>query len=412
MPTHDITGSSLEAPSVALILSLGPSRDSVSTQSNNDTFVLGTLSLESIPRLAPLVRALTSCHLRHRPFTLRCAKNTTVPILQISHAECQLEDAAQLPLLEELFQLQELTSYDIAVPTFGPDPLRTVTAGHLETELTVRGELPSIYQFLAALKAENLAKLVIRFRRNLFEAFDLPDQADFGYSLHLSRAAYSKLRRVRLRENEEHGRFLGVSLSRILRPLFDLPHLDDVLVELVESPLSMDDDDISQIAYAWRGLRRLILSCARRLGAPPKLDSLYMLHRLCRELEVLVLPVLDLVELGTSIKESPPQEPMAGSPGHPLRIFAVTCTASTWLPDQQAMKIARCIDSLFPNIDVQNSWRHDGSVEALLIDWYMIWVNILTVKALRKHAPGRAYLDYTAPTPPKEWTSLDGYISP
>ncbi|KAI0357182.1 hypothetical protein OH77DRAFT_140055 [Trametes cingulata] len=410
MPTHGATASSREAPPEALILTLGPSRDSVSITSKDDILTLGTLPLESIPRLAPFVRALVARRLRHRAVTVRYARGATIPILHVSHAKCRLESVAQLPLLQELFKVRELTSYDIELPTFGPDALRTIKAGHLETELTVRGELPSLYQFLAALEARRLNRLVIRFWRNQYDAFDPQDNADFAYSLRLSFSAYINLRAVRLRESEAFKRFSGVSLSSILRPLFGLTCLEDVEVVLVQSPLRVNDEDMLRIAHTWRGLHRLVLSCERHTGGAPTLDSLYMLHHACGDLIELVLPTLDLVNLGTDIEKYPPREPLAGRPCRPLRIFDVMCERSTGLSNERAAKIARCIDYLFPNIDVEESWRHDGSIEAILTDWYLIWVNIVSIKALRRFVPGRAYLDRVVPSEADDGgTSSDGY---
>ncbi|OJT11846.1 hypothetical protein TRAPUB_11607 [Trametes pubescens] len=393
MPAHVVTKpskTSKEAPPVALIRSLGPSNGSVSAPDRDDLLTLGDYPPECIPRLGSFISALTSLRVRHKPITVRYAEETTTPLLHVAHAECQLEGESEQSLLQRLFYVRELTSYDIEVPVFGPKRLRTMRARYLKHELTMRGELPSIVQFLSALEADILTKLVVRFRRSQFEA--CARAPDFGYLLQLVQSAYENLRTLVLLETEEHARFFDVSLTTVLRPLYSLRRLEDVELRLEKSSLHAPDGDIEKLANAWRNLRRLVLACPR-CTAMPTLDSLYTLADMCRCLLQLVLPQLDLSDLGEDIKRRPPKEPMDDAVGHPLRVFGVACNSTTRIADSQATRIARCIDSLFPYIDVTESWVHDNSVETLLSDWYLIWVNIMATKALRKCAPGRAYLD-------------------
>lgn len=393
MPVHVVTKpsrASKEAPPIALIRSLGPSQDSVSTTDRDDLLTMGVFPPECIPRLGSFISALTSWRVRHKPITVQYAKETTSPLLHVTHAECKLEGESQQSLLQQLFYVDKLTSYDIEVPVFGPKCLRTMRARSLQEELTMRGELPSIIQFLSALEALELPKLVVRFRRSQFEASVRVQ--DFAYSLQLPSTAYVNLRTVVLLETEAYARFSDVSLTMVLYPLYSLRRLEDVELRLEKSGLHAPDRDIEKLANAWRNLRRLVLACPRCPAEMPTLDSLYTLADTCRSLLELFFPQLDLVNLGEDIKRWPPQEPMDSAGGHPLRLVDIACNSTTRITDTQAMRIARCIDSLFPHIDINESLVHDGSVEAILSDWYSIRVNIMATKALRKHAPGRVSL--------------------
>nr|KAH9850440.1 hypothetical protein C2E23DRAFT_887338 [Lenzites betulinus] len=360
---------------------------------------MGSYPPECIPRLGSFIQALTALRIHHKPIAVQYASQTRTPLLHVSHAECILESLQQQSLLQRLFQVRELTSYDIEIPILGAKAARKMFARYVKEELTLRGELPSIVQFAMALTAEALCKLVVRFHRSQCDM----DGTDFAYLLQLPESAYANLRTVKFIETEAHVRFTAVPLVYLLRPLHRLHQLEDIEVRLEKSAMRVRDEDIWQLATAWSRLRRLVLSCTRCTGDVPTLDSLYTLADRCRFLQELVLPQLDLQRLGKVIEQRPPVEPLLPPPApywgasrerpHKLRVFGVACDSMTRLSDRQATRIARCIDSLFPDIDLDASWKTDDSVETLLGDWYAIWVNITTAKALRKFAPGRAYLD-------------------
>ncbi|KAI0822082.1 hypothetical protein BC628DRAFT_1422026 [Trametes gibbosa] len=385
-PTHQV-----------LIRSLGPSRDSVSTPDYDNLLTMGSYPPECIPRLGSFIQALTALRIQHKPIAVRYTPQTMAPLLHVSHAECTLESLLQQSLLQRLFHVRELTSYDIEIPVLSAKLVRKMRARYVKEELTLRGELPSIVQFATALDAEALCKLVVRFRRSQSDTYGI----DFAYSLQLPEQGYANMRTLKLVETEEYARFSGIPLAHLLRPFQGLRQLEDVEVQLEKSAMHARDEDIAQLAKAWSRLRRLVLSCTRCTAAVPTLDSLYTLADRCRSLSKLVLPQLDLQNLGKTIERRPPEEPLlapsyCGTPGeqpHALHLFGVACDSMIRISDRQAMRIARCIDSLFPYIDLNASWKVDDSVEALLGDWYLIWVNIAVTKGLRNCAPGRAYLD-------------------
>ncbi|KAI0324180.1 hypothetical protein GY45DRAFT_1349536 [Cubamyces sp. BRFM 1775] len=333
---------------------------------------MGAYPLECIPRLSPFALTLSHFRMRHKPVVVQYAPETRTPLLHVSHAKCRLEHASQQALLQRLFQIPELTSYDIEVPTFRPERLRGMVARNLSVALT------------AAIRT-----LVIHFRRNQYEILCGAGRADFSSSLQLDAAAFKNLHTVKLREDEPHKRYSDIPLAVTLRPLFSLHHLEDVEFEVMQSQLCIRDCDLEEIALAWHDIRRLVISCAQCTSDPPTLDGLYALADGCRRLEELVLPQLDLENLGKKIKRRPPKVPPPGSRGHPLRVFRITCYSRTCIEDAQAVNIAQCVDSLFPNIDIEQSWKHDNSLEAILGDWYLIWVNITAASALRKVAPSR-----------------------
>ncbi|KAI0631759.1 hypothetical protein C8Q77DRAFT_1159506 [Trametes polyzona] len=362
---------------------------------------MGTFPPECIPRLGSFIAALSASRMRHKPIAIHQTPHATKPMLDVVHAQCRLASAAQLTTLQWLFDVPDLTEYDIEVPEFGPERLRAIRADHLKTDLTVRGELPSVFQFLCALEAKALSELHIHFYRSQYASFVLCGEQDFAFSLNLPPSAYGSLVKVVLRENEEHPRWTYISLGMALRPLFTLCTLEDVEVQLEQSFMHAPDRDIVQLSLAWRRLRRLILRCTRlSRDKIPTLDSLFALADNCRRLEMLLLPALDLENLGTHIETRVLREPWQHELAHlhPLRLFGVMCgtRVATGMPDARAVVIARWMDCLFPNIDVEASWEHDGSVEAILADWYSVWLNVVTIKALRRHAPGRAYTDIQA----------------
>ncbi|KAH9896013.1 hypothetical protein C8Q73DRAFT_745162 [Cubamyces lactineus] len=306
---------------------------------------MGAYPLESIPRLAPFALTLSHFRMRHKPVT-------TTPLMHVSHAKCHMKHVSHQIFLQRLFQIQELTSYDIEVPTFRPERLRgiVIVARNLSVALIMRGELPSIIQFVAALEEAAIKSLVIYSRRNQYEILCGAGRVDFSSSIRLEPAAFKNLHTVKLREDEPHKRFSDIPLAITLQPLLSLHYLRDVEFEVVQSRLCVRDYDIEQIASAWPEIRLYLGATHTR--------RLYVLADNCRKLEELVLPQLDLKNLGVTIKRRPP-------------------------------KIAQCVDSLFPNIDIEQSWKHDNSLEAILGDWYLIWVNITAASALRKVAPSR-----------------------
>ncbi|KAI0641692.1 hypothetical protein C8Q79DRAFT_1014116 [Trametes meyenii] len=392
MPNHAGVSPPKEVHPVALILSLGPSRENPYRSDDDELLTLGSLPVESIPRLRPFVHSLAAFGSRHKAVVVHYARGTTTPLLDVSHAECRLESSSQQSILQRLFHVHHLRSYDVDLPTFGLNPLRKMRAGNIDEGLVLRGELPSTLQFLAALEVPALPSLDLRIRRNQYEALCERNNIDPAYALQLSSPAYASLCKVRIEEDEPHDRFSSIRLSRLLRPFFSLRQLEDVELTLTKSALAAPDYDMRHLANAWRNARRLVFSCTRYSADAPTLDTLYVLAERCPRLVELVLPKLDVQALGVFTENRPPEEPPAGLRGHPLRVFLIACDSHTSIPDEQAVRIARCIDSLFPNIDVEKSWVHDGSIEAILSDWYLIWVNITATKALRKYTPGKAYL--------------------
>ena len=389
MSNHATTHPSHDPDVLSLILSLGPSRDTVSDVKEDELLTMGAFPLECIPRLTPFALTLSHFRMRHKPVVVLYAPETRTPLMHVSHAKCRLEHVSQQVFLQRLFQIPELTSYDIEVPTFRPERLRGLVARNLSVALIMRGELPSVIQFVAALEEAAIKSLVIYFRRNQYEILCGAGRVDFSSSIQLEPAAFKNLHTVKLREDEPYKRYSDISLAVTLRPLFSLHQLEDVEFEVVQSRLCVRDRDVEQIALAWRDIRRLVVSCAQCTSEPPTLDGLYMLADNCRKLEELVLPQLDLKNLGKTIKRRRPKVPPPGSRGHPLRVFRITRYSRTRVEDAQAVSIAQCIDSLFPNVDIAQSWKHDNSLEAILGDWYLIWVNITAASALRKVAPSR-----------------------
>ncbi|CDO70047.1 hypothetical protein BN946_scf184650.g5 [Trametes cinnabarina] len=373
----------------ALVLALGPSRDIVSATDDGKLLTLGTYPVECIPRLAPFALSLSHLGMRHKPVVVQYRQGSTTPLLRVSLARCRLESALQLPLLQQLFRLRDITSYDIEIPICSAQPLRKMKATFLTTELILRGELPFVIQFLAALEAESLGRLVVHFSRNQFDSSFGGTNIDCAYTLQLHPHLYAQLRAVRLCENEPFPRYSDIPLACILRPLFSLQRLEDVELVLAQSPMCARDYDVTQIARAWPGARRLVFACEECVGGAPTLDSLYVLADHCPGLRELLLPQLDVRRLGHSIEKRPPRVPPRDKPTHPLRKFGVACDSRTNISDQQAGNIARCIDSLFPNIDVKESWVHDDSAETILGDWYLIWVNLIATKAFRAVVPSR-----------------------
>ncbi|OSD02325.1 hypothetical protein PYCCODRAFT_1467969 [Trametes coccinea BRFM310] len=389
MATRGSTAISQEAVPQALILSVGPNGDTVSETDENGLLTLGTFPLECIPRLAPLALALTHLGLRHKPVVVKHRQGSKTPLLHVSHAKCRLDSPAQLSILRYLFRLVDFTSCDLELPVFSARRLPRIKALDLSTELTLRGEFTSCIHFLSVLDAERLRKIVIQFRRNQFEDLCAGTNVDSAYLLQLHSFAYVHLRAVKLCENEQYPRYSNVALACILRPLFSLQRLEDVELVLTQSPLSVRDYDITQIAYAWRDARRLVFSVTRCTKEAPTLDCLYVLADQCRSLEELLLPKLDVLDLGRTISKRPPAVPPAGTPTHPLRKFGVACDSRTNISDQRAGRISHCVDSLFPNINVKESWVHDHSDETILGDWYLIWVNLIATKAFRAVVPSR-----------------------
>ncbi|KAI9065689.1 hypothetical protein FKP32DRAFT_1684849 [Trametes sanguinea] len=389
MVTRGTTATTQEAVPQALILTIGPNGDTVSDTDENGLLTLGTFPLECIPRLAPLALALNHLGVRHKPVVVQYRQGSKAPLLHVSHAKCRLDDPAQLSTLRYLLQLTDLTSCDITLPVFSTRRLRRSKAPYLSTALTLRGEYTSAIHFLAALDAESLRKIVIIFRRNQFEALCSGTRIDPAYLLQLHAFAFTQLRTVKLCENEPYPRYSDIALACFLRPLFSLLRLEDVELVLTESPLWVQDYDITQIALTWRGARRLVFSCTRCAKGAPTLDSLYVLADTCPNLAELLLPKLDVVNLGDTINKRPPTVPPAGKPTHPLRKFGVACDSRTNISDPLAGTISHCIDSLFPNINVKESWVHDHSDETILGDWYLIWVNLIATKAFRAVVPSR-----------------------
>ncbi|KAI0764250.1 hypothetical protein BD413DRAFT_615958 [Trametes elegans] len=151
------------------------------------------------------------------------------------------------------------------------------------------------------------------------------------------------------------------------------------------------------VARAWPSARRLVFGCAR-FHAPeqPTLNAMHMVSQCCPCLEELALPALDLdlgdIEGGVATCVQPKEGTRPGARGHPLRVFRVASKdASAEISDAQAERVAEYVDGLFPNIDIKRSWVHDGSVEAILSDWYLVWVNITVTKALRTIAASEYY---------------------
>ncbi|KAI0667545.1 hypothetical protein C8Q78DRAFT_1082251 [Trametes maxima] len=393
MPNHDIVSPAEEVYTIALILSLGPSKNNPYRSDDNELLTLGPLPVESIPRLRPFVHSLAAFGSRHKAVVVRYTRGSNTPLLDVSHAECRLESSSQQSILQRLFHVHHLRSYDITLPTFGLNPLRKMRAGNIDEGIILRGEFPSTLQFLVALEVPALPSLELYVRRNQYEALCERNNIDPAYGLQLSSFTYASLRKVRVEEDEPYDRFSSIRLSRMLRPFFSLRQLEDVELTLTKSALAAPDHDMRLLANVWRNARRLAFSCTRYSADAPTLDTLYVLAERCPGLVELVLPKLDIQALGAFIENRPPEEPPVGLRGHPLRVFGISCDSHTSIPKEQAVRIARCIDSLFPNIDVEKSWVHDGSLEAILSDWYLIWVNITATKALRKYTPGKAYLD-------------------
>ncbi|PIL32493.1 hypothetical protein GSI_05196 [Ganoderma sinense ZZ0214-1] len=363
----------------------------------NDVVTLGNLQLENIPHFRPFAASLSAAGVSHKPISVRYIQGSQTVVL--SHIECRLQDVAHLPLLQQLcIQYTPLTSLLLDLPWFGMDPLPELSALTL-TRLTLRGGLPYVYQFLAALHAPALQHLEVKFHRSLWDHLGNPDDPslDHAYTLALSPQRLPALRVARFEETEEVPRYSEVALGCALGPMLSLATLEDVEVRLRASAMWVSDADAAVVARAWPNLRRLVLRSVQVSRRLPTLDALVYLEAGCGNIEELFLPRLDLGLASTSNDDqgtqgqsqddsdnvSFPRGMVQCEWGHPLRSLRVGCQTRKTVTQEQATVIGRRIDELFPNLEPDVQFMSAASAELYMSDWYLIWTGIIGAKVAR-----------------------------
>ncbi|KAI0740088.1 hypothetical protein C8Q76DRAFT_186122 [Earliella scabrosa] len=388
-PKHHQPVAVAEPADDTLILTVGVPRG----DNEKQIITLGDVSLEHLPHFESFASAIAAAGVRHKPVVVRYLPGA--PTLDVSHVECRLSGIAQFPLLQTLLDFTFLTSLLLELPFFGPDALPPLTLPSL-TALSLRGELPCAYQFIAALYAPALGKLSISFHRNQWDKLDaLADPLrDEAYSLCLFPQSFPALRTVTLAEEEPHPRWSDVSLGCALRPLLHLPTLEDVEVRLDASPLWVSDEDVAHLAASWPWLRRLVLTCRVAANRCPSLGALLHLEAHGRELVELVLPKLRLdCDLADFMPLVPDDGAVQGTPSglvgtvgapqeHPLRTLRVACQTSGTVSKEHCVALGQRLAALFPNLETDTQFLSAASAELYTSDWYSIWMGVQSAKAV------------------------------
>ncbi|KAI0739850.1 hypothetical protein C8Q80DRAFT_1111288 [Daedaleopsis nitida] len=364
-------------PDGTLILTVGP------PQSHNEKGLISlrNVLLENIPHFRSFAAALAATSVSHKPVGVRYLPGC--PTLDLSHAECKLRDVTVFPVLSSLLTVSTLASLQLELPLFGAESLPALTAPSL-TSLTLQGELPCTYQFLAALYAPALGTLGIHFHRNQWDKLDTLDDPmrDRAYTLPLLSRSFPALRTLKMEERELRPRWSDVSLTCALFPLLCIPTLEDVEVRFDASPLWVGDGDVAQLAASWPYVRRLVLTCTNTANRCASFGALGHLAAGCRDLRELVLPRLRLDDSDT-LARAGSQTSTGSSTAHPLRSLSVACPTSGTASGDRCVALGRELDALFPHLEPDMQTLSAKSADGHPSDWYMLWLGVQSAKIAR-----------------------------
>ncbi|KAI0688479.1 hypothetical protein C8T65DRAFT_589473 [Cerioporus squamosus] len=175
------------------------------------------------------------------------------------------------------------------------------------------------------------------------------------------------------------------SYSAIIRPLLGLPDLEDVEICLANATIPCGDEDIAEIARAWRHIRTLSLAYSP-IGAVrirPSLASLQLFAEHCpqlRRLSMTKVTLPDDIEVPA----------VARSPAHPLEDLDLKMTFAVSMDHGRLEKalLAQYIDHLFPRLVLRDPEVFAARRTISLTPQYFTWGAVeQEIRAIRNQRP-------------------------
>lgn len=263
--------------------------------------------------------------------------------LFIYNQSCILDSQSVRAILENMSSLELLFARIVDFADPGP----SVYAPGMR-DLRLHGASPDILGALSPgfLDLPHLQNLSLRASEDEYSPHSI------GIFSLVASAPFSRsLRKLTVHLINDKAEFLWLDMdgssafAAVIRPLFALQDLEEVDICLANNIYPFRDEDVLEIARAWKHLRSLFLSYAPLLSYPP-LTSLHHFSEHCPELQVLSMTKLSIPE--TIEVATAPRKTAHTLCSLDLKLtFSQNADVSGRL--EKAM-IARYIDYLFPNL--------------------------------------------------------------
>ncbi|KAI9068829.1 hypothetical protein FKP32DRAFT_109788 [Trametes sanguinea] len=302
---------------------------------------------------------------------------------------CSLAPSDVLGILEAMPELEVLSAplrdYDM--------PEHAASTTSLQ-DLRVNGAARDLAGFLSrGLHAPSLHTLMITIDGNTYTA----SHQHCITALSNLRFA-SSLRKLRLitqtYDDETQAQLPIPFYPTVIQPLSALRHLEALDLRILNTLFRVSEEDLLAVAQAWPRLRSLALAYVPVSTVPP-LRALRHFAEHCPDLRELTLTKLDLSEIA-NLEDHVPTT-LASRPPHPLQQLElrVTWGVTPAVDDKAAKDIARFLDALFPNIELQDQDKREEpglgsfmSIKSFFVSWERIMNEI---RALRSERMMRSY---------------------
>ncbi|OJT14415.1 hypothetical protein TRAPUB_8993 [Trametes pubescens] len=309
----------------------------------------------------------------------------------------QLSSSVVIPNLLGFERIRELSLFREVLVT--PDALRSILTAMPALEL-LNVRLQDFTSPSGKVCSPSLRTLIIhgsaRYITGLFTSFfDAPSldslslyMEDEAYTVDHPRCLYvlsktsfaSSLRELQLRTITQQGSAPSSSLADTMEHLAGLRALEVVDLQLQDTWVRIDDDNMRAIARAWPRVQRLKLAYTPSNAFPP-LTSLRYFAQYCPELRYLYVSKMSVPAI---LEEATPELEGSGaviqSAGHPMRTLDMRMTF-VGMGSYDVAGIARFLDGLFPNLELSAEGANGNAFAVMSGVWNRIEGEIRKLRA-------------------------------